>query len=245
MMLALAILTVVIGIAVEGLIQMQRRSYTENSKTDTVQESRDFVDQMVRDIHDVGYPPGRVQNTNPSCTDPNPAIARNVACGIIFFSSSLVKYEGDLDGTGTVYRVWLQLVAPPGGNCPCKLQRGVIDKGSALAGNDPVYFTEVEGVLNSGDGAGGNLYGVSLPGPGSYDSYANSEVFKAYDLTGGPISNCDVLGGVPCSPIRNLEINANVTSSYPDPKTQVFAVYSITSKARVNNAVIDGPPPGP
>jgi prepilin-type N-terminal cleavage/methylation domain-containing protein len=245
MMLALAILTGVIGVAVDGLTQMQRRSYAENSKTDTVQESRDFVDQMVRDIHDVGYPPGRVQNANPSCTDANPAIAKNVACGIISFSPTLVQYEGDLDGTGTVYRVWLQLQAGAGGKCPCKLQRGVLDKATVLLDPAalPIYFTEVDGVLNSGDGAGGNL-GVNLAGPGSYSTYADALVFQAYDMTGGAITSCPTLTN-PCSSIRSLQISANVTSSYPDPKTNVFAVYSITSKARVNNAVIDGPPPGP
>jgi prepilin-type N-terminal cleavage/methylation domain-containing protein len=243
MMVALAILTVVIGVAVEGLTQMQRRSFAESSKTDTVQESRDFVDQMVRDIHDVGYPPGRVQANNPSCTDPNSDVAKHVACGIISFSPTLVLYEGDLDGTGTVYRVWLQLLAGPGGNCPCKLRRGVLDKLSALApGAAPIYFTEVDGLLNSGDGAGGNL-GISLSGPGDYSTYADAAVFQAYDSTGGVITSCP--GGSPCSSIRSLQISANVTSSYPDPKTNVFAVYSITSKARVNNAVIDGPPPAP
>lgn len=240
MMVALAILTVVIGIAVEGLTQMQRRSFAERSKTDTVQESRDFVDQMVRDIHDVGYPPGRVESGNPAC-------AGNVlvACGIISFSSTQVIYEGDLDGSGTVYRVWLQLKTPASGNCPCTLQRGVLDKATVVANplKQPIYFTEVDNVLNSGDGAGGNLHGISLAGPGSYSTYANADVFDAYDMNGGGIGSCP-LGG-PCSSIRSLQITANVTSSYADPKTNVFAVYSITSKARVNNAAIDGPPPGP
>lgn len=237
MMIALAILTVVIGIAVAGLTEMQRRSFAERSKTDTVQESRDFVDQMVRDIHDVGYPPGRVQSGNPSCVN-----NASVACGLISFSSSLVKYEGDLDGSGTIDQVWLQLQAGPGGKCPCKLQRGVIPKSTLVLnpGAAPIYFTEVDGVLNSGDGAGGNLYGVSLSGPGDYSSYVSSDVFVAYDMNGGPIASCGPLTG-PCSSIRSLQISANVASSYPDPKTKLLSVYSITSKARVNNAAIDGP----
>jgi len=238
MLVALAILTVVIGVAVEGLIQMQRRSFAESSKTDTVQESRDFVDQMVRDIHDVGYPPGRVESGNPSCVG-----NASVACGMISFSSTQVIYEGDLDGSGTVYRVWLQLKTPASGNCPCTLQRGVLTKTAVILNPaaQPFYFTEVDGVLNSGDGAGGHVYGVSLSGPGSYSTYTNTDVFDAYDLNGGPIASCGPLAG-PCSSIRSLQISANVASSYPDPKTNIFAVYSITSKARVNNAAIDGPP---
>jgi prepilin-type N-terminal cleavage/methylation domain-containing protein len=236
MMISLAILTVVIGIAVEGLTEMQRRSFAERSKTDTVQESRDFVDQMVRDIHDVGYPPGRVMSGNPAC-----AGNASVACGLISFSSTQVIYEGDLDGSGTVYRVWLQLKTPASGKCPCTLQRGVLTKAAVILNPaaTPIYFTEVDNVLNSGDGLGGNLYGVGLSGPGDYSSYTNADVFDAYDMNGGPISGCP--GGNPCSSVRSLQISANVASSYPDPKTNMFAVYSITSKARVNNAAIDGP----
>src|SRR5262252_11063724 len=130
MMLVLAVLSVVLGVAVKGMIEMQRRNTAENSKVDTVQEARDFVDQMVRDVHDVGYPPGRVEAGNPSC--PNNV---NVSCGLIYFSNTQIKYEADLDGTGTVYQIWMQLLAPASGNCPCILQRGVVSKQAVL--NNP------------------------------------------------------------------------------------------------------------
>jgi hypothetical protein len=213
---------------------MQRRSFAENSKTDTVQETRDFVDQMVRDIHDVGYPPGRVVSGNPSCTG---ALAATIACGVISFSPTQIVYEGDLDGTGTVYRVWLQLQPPAGGNCPCRLQRGVVDKTTALAGGQPIYFTEVDNILNSGNGAGAGTYGISLPGPGNYANYASADIFTAYDMNGGTVGAC--VDAISCSSIRSLQITANVTSSLPDPKTNQFSVYSITSKARVSNSAIN------
>lgn len=238
LMITVALLTIILGIVMEAITQMQRRNFAETSKADTVQESRDFVDQMVRDVHDVGYPPGRVQANNPSCTDLDPAVASKVSCGLISFSHTQIVYEGALDGTGTVYRIYIQLVPPASGNCPCILQRGVIDKVSALGGATPPYFTEVNGVLNSGDGAGGHNYGVSLNGPGSYASYANADVFDAYDLTSGVITSCPSVTWPDCSSVRSLQITANVTSSYPDPKTKMFAVYSVTSKARLNNNAI-------
>jgi prepilin-type N-terminal cleavage/methylation domain-containing protein len=236
LMITVALLTVILGVVVQAITQMQRRNFAETSKADTVQETRDFVDQMVRDVHDVGYPPGRVLANNPSCL-----AAPGVSCGLWSFSNTQIVYEGALDGGSTVYRVFVQLIPGPSGNCPCILRRGVIDKTLALGGAQPPYFTEVNGVLNSGNGAGGHLYPISLSGPGSYSSYANANVFEAYDLNSNPITACDTTTVPDCSSIRSLQITANVTSTYPDPKTKMFAVYSVTSKARLNNNAIINP----
>jgi prepilin-type N-terminal cleavage/methylation domain-containing protein len=227
MMAVLSVLGLVLGVVFGAMVQMQKRQSAESSKVDTVQETRDFIDQMVRDIHTVGYPPGRVQVGNPTCVG-----NVNVSCGLIFFSNSQIQYEGDLDGTGTVYQVWMQLLQPPSGRCPCTLQRGVITKAQALAGAVPTYFTEVNGVLNSGNGAGAATYPVSLPG-GSYAMYSTADVFDAYDVNANPVAGCaDPLS---CSSVRSLQITANVAPSYADPQTKVYPVLSITSKARLNN----------
>jgi type II secretory pathway pseudopilin PulG len=235
MLVAFGILMIVIAVAVKGMIMMQTRSFAETSKVDAIQQTRDFVDQMVRDVHDVGYPPGRVKNLNPTCVN-NAA----VSCGLIMFSPTAIQYEGDLDGSGTVYQVWMQLEIPPSGKCPCTLQRGVVTKTQALAGISPTYFTEVNGVLNSGDGLGAPTYPVALPGNGTYDAYATADVFDAYDVNGdryaNPVSGTYSCNSVTdCSSIRSLQISANVAPNFMDQTTKVFAVYSITSKARLNN----------
>ena len=227
MMAALGILGLVLSVVFGAMVQMQRRQSAESSKVDTVQETRDFIDQMVRDIHTVGYPPGRVQVGNPTCVG-----NVNVSCGLIFFSNTQIQYEGDLDGTGTVYQVWMQLLRPASGSCPCTLERGVITKAQALAAQVPTYFTEVNGVLNSGNGAGAATYPVSLPG-GSYAMYSTADVFDAYDVNANPVAGCgDPLS---CSSVRSLQITANVAPNYADPQTKVYPVLSITSKARLNN----------
>src|SRR5215471_4695264 len=235
MVMSLFILTMVLGVVVKGMIDMQQRNSSENSKVDTVQQTRDFIDQMVRDIHDVGYPPGRVMNNNPDCAN-NP----NVSCGLIWFTPTEIRYEGDLDGTGTVYQIWLQLLVPPSGNCPCTLQRGVLTKAAALGGAQPTYFAQVNGILNSGTGTGGSLYPIGLPSSGAgYNAYASADVFDAYfddattfvNAAGG--YSCNTV--LDCSPIRSLQITANVATNYSDPSTKTYPVYSITSKARLNN----------
>jgi prepilin-type N-terminal cleavage/methylation domain-containing protein len=55
LMIVAAIMVVVMAVVMRGIIEMQHRNAAESSKVDTVQQSRDFIDQMVRDIHDVGY----------------------------------------------------------------------------------------------------------------------------------------------------------------------------------------------
>jgi type II secretory pathway pseudopilin PulG len=228
MVISVALLMIVLGVVLKGIVDMQQRNFAESAKIDTVQETRDFVDQMVRDVHDVGYPPGRVLAGNPSCAA-NPA----VSCGLVYFSSTQIRYEGDLDGTGTVYQVWMQLQAPASGNCPCTLQRGVITKASAIAGSVPTYFTEVNGVLNSGNGLGAGTYTINLAGHGDYSSYAAADVFTAYDVNASSVGTCTTV--TTCSSVRSLQITANVTSNFMDQKTGMFPVYSITSKARLNN----------
>jgi len=236
MLIAVAIVTAVIAVVVQGIVKMQQRSFVESSKVDTVQETRDFIDQMVRDIHNVGYPPPKV-NPNPgaNCTTVN---NQNVACGLIYFSPTQIKYEADLDGSGTVYQVWVQLAAGPSGGCPCVLQRGAITKTLAMGGTNPTYFTEVNGVLNSGDGTGNATYTISLTGSGSYTTYGTADVFASYDsnATLNPVGTCTT--ATACSSIRSLQITANVVPSFIDNATNTFQVTSITSKVRLNNVAI-------
>jgi prepilin-type N-terminal cleavage/methylation domain-containing protein len=228
MLIAVAIVSAVMAIVMRGIIQMQQRSNTESTAVDVSQQTRDFIDQMVRDIHNVGYPPPQVLNGAPVCTA-NAA----VSCGVISYTPTQIIYEGDLDGSGTVYRVYVQLQVGPGGTCPCTLQRGAVRKSDALAGTAPTYFTEVNGVLNSGNGAGAATYAISLPGPGSYTSYGTADVFDAYDVAGGAVGTCTTISA--CSSIHSVQITANIAPGYGDAATKMYRVFSITSKARMNN----------
>jgi len=114
------------------------------------------------------------------------------------------------------------------------LRRGVQSKANALAGFVPQYFTEVNGVLNSGNGAGGSIFGVTLPGPGNYNTYNSADIFDAYDVNGNPVAPCSLITNPDCTSIRSIQISANVAPTYNDPVTRIFPVFSMTSKARLN-----------
>jgi hypothetical protein len=129
----------------------------------------------------------------------------------------------------------MQLLPSAGGTCPCILQRGVITKADFLAGNVPTYFTEVNGVLNSGNGAGAPTFALNLPNAASYATYAATDVFRAWDLNTNQVAFCGDAVACAGSAIRSLEITINVVPNLADLKTKTFPVLSITSKARLNN----------
>ena len=255
MLISVALLVIVLGVVVKGVMELQARNFSETGRVDAVQESRDFIDQMARDIHGTGYPPPAVTNQGaPFCANGlgtvNAAVRNNpnISCGIVAFSPTSVQYEADLDGSGTVSVVYLQLVPSANStNCPCQLQRGTVTKAQWVANNaiTPAYFTTVNGVLNSGDGtgttggiangSGAPTYAISLSGPGNYSSYANADVFTAYNAAAFPITTaCTLTTNPDCTQIRSLQITANVAPSWYDPVTKLYPVYSITSKARIN-----------
>lgn len=230
MMMVVAILMVVTGIILAGISRMVTRNSAEASKVDTVQETRDFIDQVVRDVHNAGYPPPIVfgNPANPLCVGD-----ATVSCGVWSFSNTHIEYEGDLDGSGTVQHVFLNLLPGASGKCPCILQRGVVTKAQFIGGTVPTYYTEVNGIINSGDGAGASQYGVTLPGPVSYTDYTTADVFDAYDTNGASIAG--PCAGIGCVSVRSLQISANVVPNYADLTTKTFPVIVVTSKARLNN----------
>src|SRR6266851_5727706 len=119
MMVVVAIMTIVIAVLTDGMIQIQDKSANDVSKVGAAQESRQFMDQILRDLRQCGFP-------SPAMFDPATAALypNNIANGngtntngLINFSSSAIQFEGDIDGSG-VSEIYIQAV-PATGNCPC------------------------------------------------------------------------------------------------------------------------------
>lgn len=141
LLVVVVILTVVFGIVVDGITQLQRRNSAETAKLDINQEGREFLDQLVRDLHQAGYPSARMFNAAPP--------ANSVAAGITTFANNQIVYEADTDGNGNVEQITVQVVGADGvvgDACPCTLQRASVNKGTAGA---LVFFTAVNNVTNN------------------------------------------------------------------------------------------------
>src|SRR6185437_8195081 len=119
LIVSIAVLMVVMGVVFKQVNTIQGKAKTTSMKLDLNQESRAFVDQFIRDVHMSGYPIATLYSSNVGRSD------HLLALGIIKATPTLLRFEGDVYGDGTVYEVWYKYVAADANdpNCPC-LRRG-------------------------------------------------------------------------------------------------------------------------
>ena len=139
LMVAVSILTTVIGVVTTGIMDIEKKSASDVNKVGLAQESRQFMDQILRDLRQAGYPSLAMFDPASGVT----ASSSNVAVGLISFSSTAIHFEGDIDGSG-VSEVYLQVVLATG-SCPCIVQRGTVLKS---VGGTPAYYTELDNVMS-------------------------------------------------------------------------------------------------
>jgi prepilin-type N-terminal cleavage/methylation domain-containing protein len=179
LIISVAILTVVVGVVVQGLTKLQQRNTMEAVKVDLTQESREFMDQIVSDIHQAGYPSLKMFDPASKPLGLNdPGVSR----GLLNVTPSALQFEADVDGSGTVSEVFIQL-NPLNGPCPCTIQRGTIPKLSWQGGTQPFYYTEVNNVNNT-------------------------NIFQGYDNAGNSVP----LNGAPSNNLAAIEITLSVRS---------------------------------
>jgi type II secretory pathway pseudopilin PulG len=213
-MLVMAILMTVIAIVVSGAIQLQKRNSSDITKVDLTQEARQFMDQTVKDLHHAGFPSSRMFDVATQLANPN-----NIAVGLVDITSNSVQFEGDVDGSGNVSEVFVQLI-PAGGPCPCSLRRGAVYKPAFAAGAAPLYFTQVDNLLNPA-------------------------VFTAYDFAGNNIPlPCTPVGIAPAvcadgvttiNNIKTVGLTLNLRSSNQDLTDNSFNNITLATEAKINN----------
>src|SRR5437899_12202316 len=96
MLMVLAILSLVLGVTMTAINDVQKRSRVEEAKVDLTQESREFVEQMVRDLHQAGYPTPSMYKAAPALT------SFTYAAGLVAATPTSIWFEGDVDGDGQV-----------------------------------------------------------------------------------------------------------------------------------------------
>jgi Tfp pilus assembly protein PilW len=146
-MIAVFVLTLIVGAIFMQVQKAQANYKVEGQKLDLAQQDREFIDQFTRDLHQAGYPSPaslNVSNLN-AVVDPAGGNPNLISAGITAMSSTSVTMEGDLDGTGVVKVVTYTLSNGAGcpGAVPCVL-RTVSQKGSAVAGT---AYVEVQNLV--------------------------------------------------------------------------------------------------
>lgn len=208
LLIVIVILTIVFAVVAQGIKSLQNRNTAEVSKLDIVQNTRDFLDQSTRDIHQAGYPP-QVMQSGSTCAQ------ANVACRITTMNLNQIIFEGDTNGDGSVEQETIQIIGADGNlgtACPCTLQRGSQSKQQALAGAVPTYYTELGNVLNN-------------------------QIFTAYSNKGVPqvLPAAGSAAAATLATISTVRMTVNVQGNDADPTTKQFPVVSMTSEARISN----------
>ena len=205
LLVSLAILSIVIGVVLDGVSTMQTRNAVEVNKVDLTQQAREFMDQIVNDIHQAGYPGLNMFDPLTLTSSTNCALDNNLSCGLINVTSTSLQFEGDVDGTG-VSEVYIQLIQPPGG-CPCKLQRGTVLKS---VGGTPAFYTEVDNVMNTAVFTGFQYDGSQITLPASSAT--------------GNLKNIAAIG-----------ITLYVRSGQPDLKTGQYPTVTMVATSKISN----------
>lgn len=200
LLVVVAIFAIVLGVATQGMIELQRRSSTDTAMVDKTQEARQFLDQIINDIHQAGFPNSRMY-------DSSNQVSNNIAAGLVSVSTNAVQFEGDVDGSGNVSEVVIQLIVPNSGNCPCTLQRGTLLKSQYLQGNAVPYYTEV-------------------------DNVTNQNIFTAYKNDGTNIGLPAAASDL--TSIKTIGITLSVQSTTADA-SGIYPIITMASEAKINN----------
>jgi prepilin-type N-terminal cleavage/methylation domain-containing protein len=202
LMVALTILMIVFAVLASGMSDIQKKSASDVSRLGVAQETRQFMDQILRDLRQCGFPSLAMFDAS---YVPTPTASSNyVAQGLISFSSSAIQFEGDIDGSG-VSEVYIQVVVPAGGNCPCTVQRGTVLKS---VGGTPSYYTELDNVMTQ------NVFAAY-----KYDG-------TAYSASTDPLSSIKNIGVTLYVQNTTPDVNNSVA---------VYPTTTMVSEARINN----------
>jgi prepilin-type N-terminal cleavage/methylation domain-containing protein len=217
MLVACAITTVIMGAIFGQIIQGQKYSVGQAAKLDLFQESRQFMDQMSRDLRAAGYPNTRnfqADPVNPAQNSPQEAV------GLVKLDVGELWFESSIDGSGNVSVVHYKLVAT-GTGCPC-LVRSQTPKvvGDPLTDQGESDQTEVENVLN----------GTS-----------SDPIFQAYYADGTAVTLPIDITNSALANINSVFITLKAQSPYPDPQTRQKPTMTLLSTVRLNNCSVAYP----
>jgi prepilin-type N-terminal cleavage/methylation domain-containing protein len=220
MMMVVAILILVMGVIMRQIVVVQSRARGEVVKLDMVQQARESLDQMLRDLHQAGFPSAYmyVSTVLTSPTNNN----TNYAVGLVQVTNSstpILIFEGDVDGTGTVSSVRYRYVtsSTESTHCPC-IERSQVTKTSAdpLTGQGTAYHVLIENVATGG---------LSFTG---FDANGNTVTISSSGLD---INN----NTTTLKSIKTLQITLKVQGQYPDLQTKQFPAISLNGLAQIRN----------
>jgi prepilin-type N-terminal cleavage/methylation domain-containing protein len=217
MLVACAVGTLIMGALFSQINQAQKNSASQQVKVDLFQESREFMDQMARDLRAAGYP-----NTRNFSSDPvSPAEqSPQEAVGLVKLDVGQLWFESSIDGSGNVSVIHYNLVQT-GIGCPC-LERSQTAKIQAdpLTGQTESNQVDVQSVLN----------GTTA-----------DPIFQAYYADGTAVSLPIDMTNNALANVNTIVITVKVQSPTPDLQTGQKPTMTLVSTVRLNNCSVAYP----
>jgi prepilin-type N-terminal cleavage/methylation domain-containing protein len=236
LLVSVGILLFMMAVVFRQVAKLQDMSRTEDMKRDVVQNAREVLDQLSRDVHTAGFPSKRMFHNNTSYTacnvtpcSPLAGTAENnvsvATAGFVVIATNEFVIEGDVDGDGNVDSVGYRIIPNGAGNaatCPC-LQRSQVNK---LAG-DPKP-TGWGGAQVTTANYSTILDNIIAPANGTYFTY--------YDSTGTAISPGagTTFPNVPGT-IRTVELQLRVQTRAQESMRNFRPQSSFTITAKMGN----------
>ena len=252
LMVVVAILSIVMGAIFTTINDGFKKYRVEEARLNITQQSREFLDQIVRDLHSAGYP--SVKMYTPAAIGVVPAAYNNqyVAQGLVAVSSSNIMFEGDVDGSGVVQSIRYTLNADANGNCPCTMLRSAVPKvAGAPTAQATNYNTQLQNVINSlPGGAAYPIAGTTVFGSGQapvandalYATYKGVAVFTFFDNAGNTVAvPADLVGAnlaagqAAAANVRIVSIALNMLSPDQDLQTKIRMSVSMRGMVKLNN----------
>jgi len=217
LMIVLALLGIIMGSIFAQINQAQQNSTSQQIKLDLFQESREFMDQIARDLRASGYP-----NTRNFSSDPvSPAEqSPQEAVGLVKLDVGELWFESSIDGSGNVSVIHYDLVQT-GTGCPC-LERSQTAKIQAdpLTGQTETYQVEVQDVIN----------GTTA-----------DPIFRAYYADGTAVSLPIDITNNALANVNTVDIILKVQSPNRDPQTGQQSTMTLMTTVRLNNCSVAYP----
>ncbi|HYU44737.1 MAG TPA: prepilin-type N-terminal cleavage/methylation domain-containing protein [Terriglobales bacterium] len=235
LLVVLALLGVMAGAMFLQIRTANERGAYERTQVDLFQESREFMDQISRDLRQVGYPnPRNFDNSILGCTATNadcsaspavpgdPTTSYHAAVGMVYADGGDLYFQGGTDDDGTVLYTQYHYDSSTDGNCPC-LKRSQLPRAGTPNSETPDYNSEVQNVQNY-------LLDPAVPIFRYYADGGTTEVTSAVQWGGNGNADNAVLAS-----IDTVRVQLIVQSPYKDLKTGLNPTVTLVSTVKVNN----------
>lgn len=235
MIVVVGMLTLIMAVVFATIVHVQGRSHAEVQRLDTTESAREFIDQIDRDLRNSGYPSIKMYSPTSSAT----LASSIVAAGMTAVSTTELRFEADIDGTGTVNEVRYQLTPGTDGNCPCIMRRSAVPK----VGGSFSYQQALGNVINStGVGSPWSLSGTAPNGVANdvvYAGFKTSPLFQYFDSNNNQLFvPTDLTGGVnpsTAAQVAYVVVTVNVLSTTPDRQTGLRSGTTLQTAVKLAN----------